>query len=170
MKGIITDVMTYALEIDLGEGRRGFIFGQDLSWSSRAKTTDYKVGDEIEALLLKVQKDEFDDDYVLYNLGLKQMTEDPWLTITNRYSVGQVVTGTVIEVPYPGWTRPYIFVELERGIEGTVHWTQACDWANQPGSEEKIEVRIEEIDTKNKLLRLSEKKALWPPKDLQVAG
>ena len=119
VSGTIKNVTDYGVFVDLG-GIDGLIHVTDLSWGRIGHpSTMFKAGDTVEAVVLK-----FDREKKKISLGLKQKSQDPWLSVAERYAVGSRVSGKVTSLAEYG-----AFVELEHGVEGLVHvsemsWTQ----------------------------------------------
>jgi small subunit ribosomal protein S1 len=119
VSGIVKNVTDYGVFVDLG-GIDGLIHVTDMSWSRIGHpSTLFKAGDTVEAVVLK-----FDREKQKISLGLKQKSQDPWLSVAERYAVGSRVQGKVTSLAEYG-----AFVELEHGVEGLVHvsemsWTQ----------------------------------------------
>ncbi|MFP4657512.1 MAG: S1 RNA-binding domain-containing protein, partial [Desulfonatronovibrionaceae bacterium] len=99
--------------IGIEEGIDGLIHVSDLSWTKKIRHPSemYNVGDMIQAKVLTVDKEN-----EKFTLGIKQLTEDPWLEVPNRYPTGTVVNGRITNITDFG-----LFVEVEEGIEGLVH-------------------------------------------------
>jgi small subunit ribosomal protein S1 len=117
--GRVKNTTDYGVFVDLG-GIDGLIHVTDLSWGRVGHPSElFKPGDPVEAVVLK-----YDRERQKISLGLKQRTQDPWLTVTEKYPVGSRVQGKVTSLADYG-----AFVELEHGVEGLVHvselsWTQ----------------------------------------------
>ena len=119
VSGVVKNITDYGVFIDLG-GIDGLMHVTDMSWARIGHPSElFKVGDAVEAIVLK-----YDREKQKISLGLKQKTQDPWLSVTEKYPVGTRVHGKVTSLADYG-----AFVELERGVEGLVHvsemsWTQ----------------------------------------------
>jgi small subunit ribosomal protein S1 len=117
--GVIKNVTEYGAFVDLG-GIDGLLHITDMSWGRVNHPSEIcKVGDKIDVVVLK-----FDREKQKVSLGIKQKTQDPWLTAVEKYPVGSRVRGKVMSLTDYG-----AFVELEHGVEGLVHvsemsWTQ----------------------------------------------
>jgi small subunit ribosomal protein S1 len=113
IEGKIKNITDFGLFIGIDEGIDGLVHISDISWTKRIKHPSelYKKGDVVQAIVLDIEKDN-----ERFSLGIKQLQEDPWVTVGERYEVGKEITGTVTNVTDFG-----IFVELEEGIEGLVH-------------------------------------------------
>lgn len=119
VSGVVKNITDYGVFIDLG-GIDGLMHVTDMSWARIGHPSElFKVGDAVEAVVLK-----YDREKQKISLGLKQKTQDPWLSVVEKYPVGGRVQGKVTSLADYG-----AFVELERGVEGLVHvsemsWTQ----------------------------------------------
>ncbi len=109
----IKNITEFGLFIGIEEGIDGLIHVSDISWTKKIRHPGdlYKVGDMVQAKVLTVDKDN-----QKFTLGIKQLTEDPWLKVPEKYPSGTVVTGKITNVTEFG-----LFVEVEEGIEGLVH-------------------------------------------------
>jgi small subunit ribosomal protein S1 len=114
MEGVIKNITDYGLFIDLG-GIDGLLHVTDISWGRITRPADnFSKGDKIKVKVLS-----FDREKERVSLGLKQLTNNPWENITEKYPVGSVVEGKVVNLTDYG-----VFVELEPGVEGLVHITE----------------------------------------------
>jgi len=113
IEGKIKNITDFGLFIGIDEGIDGLVHISDISWTKRIKHPSeiYKKGDVVQAIVLDIEKEN-----ERFSLGIKQLQEDPWKTVAERYEVGKEITGTVTNLTDFG-----IFVELEEGIEGLVH-------------------------------------------------
>lgn len=113
IEGKIKNITDFGLFIGIDEGIDGLVHISDMSWIKRIKHPSelYKKGDVIQAIVLDIEKES-----ERFSLGIKQLQEDPWKTVAERYEVGKEITGTITNLTDFG-----IFVELEEGIEGLVH-------------------------------------------------
>lgn len=160
--GAITNITDYGLFIDMG-GMDGLCHITDLSWgrvSHPAKM--YKVGQEVEVKVLKYDKD---NDRV--SLGIKQLREDPWSSVVERYPVNQKTTGKVVSITDYG-----VFVELEEGVEGLIHVSEMT-WSKKPRHPSKmvsvgdaVEVMVLNIEPETKRISLGMKQLQPNPWDL----
>ena len=149
LKGLIKNITDYGVFVDLG-GMDGLIHVTDLSWEKINHPSEkFKIGDEIEVVVTK-----YDKDNNRISLGLKQLTEDPWKNVDNLYKVGSKITSKISNVADYG-----AFVQLEKGVEGLIHNTE-LSWVNKnvhPNNlvkvGEEVEVMILEIDhTKRRIM------------------
>jgi len=113
IEGKIKNITDFGLFIGIDEGIDGLVHISDISWTKRIKHPSeiYKKGDVVQAIVLDIEKES-----ERFSLGIKQLQDDPWKTVAERYEVGKEITGTVTNLTDFG-----IFVELEEGIEGLVH-------------------------------------------------
>jgi small subunit ribosomal protein S1 len=113
IEGKIKNITDFGLFIGIDEGIDGLVHISDISWTKRIKHPSevYKKGDLVQAIVLDIEKDN-----ERFSLGIKQLQDDPWKTVAERYEVGKEITGTITNLTDFG-----IFVELEEGVEGLVH-------------------------------------------------
>ena len=113
IEGKIKNITDFGLFIGIDEGIDGLVHISDISWIKRIKHPSelYKKGDVIQAIVLDIEKES-----ERFSLGIKQLQDDPWKTVADRYEVGKEITGTITNLTDFG-----IFIELEEGIEGLVH-------------------------------------------------
>ncbi|UCF94712.1 MAG: 30S ribosomal protein S1, partial [Desulfobacterales bacterium] len=113
IEGKIKNITDFGLFIGIDEGIDGLVHISDISWTKRIKHPSelYKKGEVVRAIVLDIEKDS-----ERFSLGIKQLQQDPWQTVDERYAVGKEITGTITNLTDFG-----IFVELEEGIEGLVH-------------------------------------------------
>jgi len=162
IKGAITNITDYGLFIDMG-GMDGLCHITDLSWgrvSHPAKL--YKVGEELEVKVLK-----YDREHDRVSLGVKQLRDDPWATVTERYPVNQTTKGKVVSITDYG-----VFVELEEGVEGLIHVSEMT-WSKKPRHPSKmvsvgdeVEIMVLNIETETKRISLGMKQLQPNPWDL----
>jgi small subunit ribosomal protein S1 len=162
IKGAITNITDYGLFIDMG-GMDGLCHITDLSWgrvSHPAKL--YKVGEELEVKVLK-----YDREHDRVSLGVKQLREDPWASVVDRYPVSQPTHGKVVSITDYG-----VFVELEEGVEGLIHVSEMT-WSKKPRHPSKmvsvgdeVEVMVLNIETETKRISLGMKQLQPNPWDL----
>lgn len=160
--GAITNITDYGLFIDMG-GMDGLCHITDLSWgrvSHPAKL--YKVGQELDVKVLKYDKE---NDRV--SLGIKQLREDPWATVTDRYPLSEKAIGKVVSITDYG-----VFVELEEGVEGLIHVSEMT-WSKKPRHPSKmvavgdeIEIMVLNIEPETKRISLGMKQLQANPWDL----
>lgn len=113
IEGKIKNITDFGLFIGIDEGIDGLVHISDISWIKRIKHPSelFKKGDVVQAVVLDIEK-----EHERFSLGIKQLQDDPWKTVAERYEVGKEITGTVTNLTEFG-----VFVELEEGIEGLVH-------------------------------------------------
>jgi small subunit ribosomal protein S1 len=113
IEGRIKNITDFGLFIGIDEDIDGLVHISDISWTQKIKHPSelYKKGDEVQAKVLSIDKEN-----ERFSLGIKQLTQDPWEEIPEKYKVGTKVTGKVTNITDFG-----IFVELEEGIEGLIH-------------------------------------------------
>lgn len=160
--GAITNITDYGLFIDMG-GMDGLCHITDLSWgrvSHPAKL--YKVGQELEVKVLKYDRE---NDRV--SLGIKQLKEDPWATVSERYPVDEKAVGSVVSITDYG-----VFVELEEGVEGLIHVSEMT-WSKKPRHPSKmvavgdeVEIMVLNIEPETKRISLGMKQLQSNPWDL----
>ncbi|MFQ5484001.1 MAG: 30S ribosomal protein S1 [Desulfobacterales bacterium] len=113
IEGKIKNITDFGLFVGIDEGIDGLVHISDISWTKRIKHPSelFKKGDMIQAIVLDIEKSN-----ERFSLGIKQLQEDPWKSIGERYEIGKEFTGTVTNLTDFG-----VFIELEEGIEGLVH-------------------------------------------------
>ncbi len=113
IEGKIKNITDFGLFIGIDEGIDGLVHISDISWTKRIKHPSeiYKKGELVQAIVLDIEKSQ-----ERFSLGIKQLQDNPWTTVAERYIAGKEITGTITNVTDFG-----IFVELEEGIEGLVH-------------------------------------------------
>ncbi|MFW5431932.1 MAG: 30S ribosomal protein S1 [Methylophilaceae bacterium] len=161
VKGIVKNITDYGAFVDLG-GIDGLLHITDLAWRRVKHPSEIlTVGDEVEAKILK-----FDQEKNRVSLGIKQLGDDPWVSLGRRYPVGTRLFGKVSNLTDYG-----AFVEVEPGIEGLVHVSE-MDWTNKnihPGKiaqlGDEVEVMILEIDEDRRRLSLGMKQCKPNPWD-----
>ena len=159
LKGIIKNITDYGIFVDLG-GMDGLIHVTDLSWERVNHPSEkFKVGDEIEVIVTK-----YDKENNRISLGLKQLTEDPWKNVDNEYKVGSIIKSKISNIADYG-----AFVQLERGVEGLIHNSE-LSWVNKsvhPNNivsiGEELEVMILEIDHNKRRISLGRKQCIENP-------
>ncbi|MEK6758883.1 MAG: 30S ribosomal protein S1 [Deltaproteobacteria bacterium] len=160
MDGLIKNITDYGAFIDLG-GIDGLVHLTDLSWGKITHPSQIlKVGDRINVKILKYNKE---DGKI--SLGLKQTTEDPWLSVKETYPVGTKTTGTVVNLTDYG-----AFVEIAPGLEGLVHisemsWTKLKHPSQKVKVGDVVDVLILDIDSSSKRISLGMKQAEANPWD-----
>lgn len=161
VKGIVKNITDYGAFVDLG-GIDGLLHITDLAWRRvRHPSEVVQVGQEIEAKVLK-----FDKEKSRVSLGLKQLGEDPWIGIARRYPKNSRLFGKVTNITDYG-----AFVEVETGIEGLVHVSE-MDWTNKNVDPRKVvqlgdevEVMVLDIDEERRRISLGMKQCKPNPWD-----
>ena len=161
IKGVVKNLTDYGAFLDLG-GIDGLLHITDMAWKRvRHPSEIVEVGDEIEVVVLK-----FDKERTRVSLGLKQLGVDPWTEIARRYPEGSRLSGKVSNITDYG-----CFVEIEDGVEGLVHVSE-MDWTNKnvnPASVvtlgDEVEVVILDIDQERRRISLGMKQCKVNPWD-----
>jgi small subunit ribosomal protein S1 len=159
VEGTVKNLTTYGAFIEIEEGVDGLLHISDMSWTKKITHPNemLKKGDKVKCVVLEVDKDK-----MRLSLGMKQLTEDPWLhSIPDHYIPGQIVKGVVTKITNFG-----VFVELEPGLEGLLHVSEIADHkVEKPESElkigDEIEVKILRVDIQDRKIGLSKKRAEW---------
>ena len=155
VKGRVVVMADYGAFVEIAPGVEGLIHVSEMSWSQHLRSAQefMKVGDEVEAVILTLDREERK-----MSLGIKQLTPDPWENIETKYPVGTKTTAKV-----RNFTNFGVFVEIEEGIDGLIHisdlsWTKKV---KHPGEFTSvgadIEVVVLEIDKENRRLSLGHK-------------
>ena len=164
VKGKVVVIADYGAFIEVAPGVEGLIHVSEMSWSQHLRSAQdfVKVGDEVEAVVLTLDRDERK-----MSLGMKQLTPDPWNMIMEKYAKGTRHTGTV-----RNFTNFGVFVELEEGVDGLVHISD-LSWSKKikHPSEfckvgDKMDVVVLEIDGENRRLSLGHKQLEDNPWDV----
>ena len=164
VKGKVVVMADYGAFIEIAPGVEGLIHVSEMSWSQHLRSAQdfMKVGDEVEAVILTLDREERK-----MSLGIKQLKDDPWEHIEEKYPVGSKHTAKV-----RNFTNFGIFVEIEEGVDGLIHisdlsWTKKVKHPSeftQIGAE--IEVCVLEIDKSNRRLSLGHKQLEENPWDV----
>ncbi|MBN1828148.1 MAG: 30S ribosomal protein S1 [Deltaproteobacteria bacterium] len=159
VEGVVKNITDYGIFIDLG-GIDGLLHITDMSWGRiRHPSDNFSKGDKITVKILS-----FDKETEKVSLGLKQLNDNPWNSITERYPIGSSVEGKVVSFMDYG-----AFVELETGVEGLIHvsemfWTKKI---RHPSSVltvgETVNVMILEVDSQNRRISLGFKQTMPNP-------
>ena len=152
IKGLIRNITDFGIFVGIEEGIDGLVHISDLSWTQKVKHPGelYKKGDEIEAVVLNI-----DEESNKFSLGIKQLENDPWDGIPDKYKAGDHVKGKVTNVTDFG-----IFLEIEEGIEGLIHISEISDEKVESirsfaKVEDILETEIIHIDTRDRKIGLS---------------
>ena len=164
VKGKVVVMADYGAFIEIAPGVEGLIHVSEMSWSQHLRSAQdfMKVGDEVEAVILTLDREERK-----MSLGIKQLKADPWENIEERYPVGSKHTAKV-----RNFTNFGVFVEIEEGVDGLIHisdlsWTKKIKHPSeftQIGA--TIEVQVLEIDKENRRLSLGHKQLEENPWDV----
>jgi len=164
VQGKVVVMTDYGAFIEIAPGVEGLIHVSEMSWSQHLRSAQdfMKVGDEIEAAVLTLDRDERK-----MSLGIKQLKDDPWENIETKYPVGSQHTAKV-----RNFTNFGVFVEIEEGVDGLIHisdlsWTKKIKHPSeftQIGAE--IQVQVLEIDKENRRLSLGHKQLEENPWDV----
>lgn len=156
IEGRIRNLTDYGAFIELGEGIDGLIHVSDMSWSGRVghPSEIVKKGEKVEAVVLEV-----DPENKKISLGMKQLTSDPWLTVSEKYKPEQLVKGKVTKLTNFG-----VFVELEKGIEGLVHISELSNLPVSKPEEvvslgQEVTTKVIRVSPEERRIRLSLKEA-----------
>ena len=159
VEGVIKNITDYGVFIDLG-GIDGLLHVTDISWGRISKPSEnFNKGDKITIKVLS-----FDSEKERVSLGLKQLTDNPWEKISEKYPIGAIVKGKVVNLTDYG-----VFVELESGVEGLVHisemyWTREIKHPSKVlNVGETIEVMVLEVNPQTKRVSLSLKQTTPNP-------
>ena len=163
VKGKVVVLADYGAFIEVAEGVEGLIHVSEMSWSTHLRSAQdfVKVGDVVDAVILTLDRDDRK-----MSLGIKQMTQDPWTGITEKYPVGSRHTGIV-----RNFTNFGIFVELEEGIDGLVYisdlsWTKKIKHPSEfVNVGDNLDVVVLELDVEARKLSLGHKQTLDNPWD-----
>jgi small subunit ribosomal protein S1 len=159
LQGIVKNITDYGAFVDLG-GVDGLLHVTDISWKRINHPSEaLEMGESVQVKVIK-----FNDETQRISLGIKQLTEDPWLKVIDRFPVGSKMNGVVTNITDYG-----SFVELEDGIEGLVHVSE-MSWTKKnvhPGkivsTSEKVEVIVLEIDVSKRRISLGIKQCIENP-------
>ena len=155
VKGKVVVMADYGAFVEIAPGVEGLIHVSEMSWSQHLRSAQdfMKVGDEVEAVILTLDRDERK-----MSLGIKQLKNDPWENIETKYPIGSKHTAKV-----RNFTNFGVFVEIEEGVDGLIHisdlsWTKKIKHPSeftQVGAD--IDVQVLEIDKDNRRLSLGHK-------------
>ncbi len=163
IKGKVVVLADYGAFAEVFPGVEGLIHVSEMSWSTHLRSAQdfVKVGDELEVVILTLNKEERK-----MSLGIKQLTEDPWLKIAEKYPMGSRHTGSV-----RNFTNFGVFVELEEGVDGLVYisdlsWTKKIKHPAEFCSVgDKMDVEVLELDVEARRLSLGHKQLTENPWD-----
>jgi small subunit ribosomal protein S1 len=164
IKGEVRNLTPYGAFIELEDGIDGMVHVSDLSWTRKINhpSETLKKGDEIEAVVLEIDK-----DTQRISLGVKQLETDPWDEIGNRFTVGDLVKGTVAKIAAFG-----AFVQLEDDVDGLVHISQLSEEHVGKVKEvvnigDEVEARVIKVDKAERRIGLSIKAASYTDEQLK---
>lgn len=163
VKGKVVVIADYGAFIEVAEGVEGLIHVSEMSWSTHLRSAQdfMKIGDEVEAVILTLDREERK-----MSLGIKQLTQDPWTDITAKYPVGSRHKGIV-----RNFTNFGIFVELEEGIDGLIYisdlsWTKKIKHPSEfVNVGDTLDVVVLELDVDGRKLSLGHKQTTENPWD-----
>ena len=164
VKGKVVVMADYGAFVEIAPGIEGLIHVSEMSWSQHLRSAQefLKVGDEVEAVILTLDREERK-----MSLGMKQLKPDPWENIDEKYAVGSQHTAIV-----KNFTNFGIFVEIEEGVDGLIHisdlsWTKKIKHPQEFTSlGAEIEVKVLEVDKENRRLSLGHKQLEENPWDV----
>ncbi len=164
VKGKVSVLADYGAFVEVVDGVEGLVHVSEMSWSTHLRSAQdfVKVGDEVEAVVLTLDREERK-----MSLGIKQLSSDPWTDITKKYPVGSKHSGIV-----RNFTNFGIFVELEEGIDGLVYisdlsWTVKVKHPSELfAAGDKIDVLVLELDSEARKLSLGHKQTMDNPWDV----
>ncbi len=157
--GAIRNLANYGAFVEIEPGIDGLLHISDMSWTKKVTHPNelYSKNDEVQCVVLEVDRDK-----QRISLGIKQLTEDPWLdAIPSAYQPGMVVKGKVTKITNFG-----VFVELEDDLEGLLHISELADHKIENPQDvvaidEELEVKILRVDIDDRKIGLSLKRAQW---------
>ncbi len=165
VEGKVRNIANYGAFVEIEEGIDGLLHVSDLSWTKKIghPSEVLKKGENVQAVVLNV-----DQEKQRIALGLKQMSEDPWVSaIPNAYRPGQVVKGQVTKIANFG-----VFVELAPGLEGLLHISEISDHKVEKPEDvlkvgQDLDVKILRVDSDERKIGLSLKRAQWQQEEIQ---
>lgn len=164
VKGKVVVMADYGAFVEIAPGVEGLIHVSEMSWSQHLRSAQdfMKVGDEVEAVILTLDR----EDHKM-SLGIKQLTPDPWENIEQKYAVGSNHKARV-----RNFTNFGVFVEIEEGVDGLIHisdlsWTKKIKHPSEfTQIDAMIDVQVLEIDKENRRLSLGHKQLEENPWDV----
>jgi small subunit ribosomal protein S1 len=152
VKGKVKSITDFGIFVEIESGIDGLVHISDLSWTKKVKHPSelYRKGDEVEAVVLGI-----DIENERVSLGIKQLGDDPWNSIAQRYPINTKITGKVTSIADFG-----VFVEIEDGIEGLIHVSQlSSERVDKPSSlfkvGDQVEALVVQLDPKERRIGLS---------------
>ncbi len=156
IRGQVKNVTDFGIFVGVEEGIDGLVHISDMSWTRHIKQPAdvFKKGDEVEAVVLNI-----DVENERFSLGIKQLSPDPWSTLTERFPIGSRLGGKVTKTTDFG-----AFVEIEPGIEGLVHISELREERVEKPSDvvkegDEVAVKVIDIDPNERKVSLSMKQA-----------
>jgi small subunit ribosomal protein S1 len=156
VRGTVRNITDFGVFIGIEDGIDGLVHVSDMSWGQRVRhpSERFEKGDEVEARVLNV-----DVENERFSLGIKQLHDDPWKSVSGRYFLGQVINGKIVHKVDFG-----VFVEVEDGVEGLIHFSELAnhdgDWQANYAEGAPIAAEIINIDVGDRKVSLSEKSAI----------
>jgi small subunit ribosomal protein S1 len=152
VKGKVKSITDFGIFVEIESGIDGLVHISDLSWTKKVKHPSelYHKGDEVEAVVLGI-----DVENERVSLGIKQLSDDPWNSIAQRYPINTKINGKVTSIADFG-----VFVEIEDGIEGLIHVSQlSSERVDKPSSlfkvGDQVEALVVQLDPKERRIGLS---------------
>ena len=163
VKGKVSVLADYGAFVEIVDGVEGLVHVSEMSWSTHLRSAQdfVKVGDEVEVIILSLDREERK-----MSLGIKQLSSDPWTDITNKYPIDSKHKGKI-----RNFTNFGVFVELEEGIDGLIYisdlsWTKKIKHPSELFSiGDKIDVIVLELDVDERKLSLGHKQTKKNPWD-----
>ena len=161
VKGKVTVIADYGAFVEVAPGVEGLVHVSEMSWSTHLRSAQdfVKVGDEVETVILNLDREERK-----MSLGIKQLSQDPWTDITIKYPLGSKHTGVV-----RNYTNFGVFVELEEGIDGLIYisdlsWTKKVKHPSEVVTVgQELDVIVLELDVDGRKLSLGHKQTTDNP-------
>jgi small subunit ribosomal protein S1 len=167
LEGVIKNITDFGMFIGIEDGIDGLIHVSDISWTKKIRHPNelYQVGDTVQAKVLTV-----DQENEKFTLGVKQLHEDPWSYVPDKYPAGAVVTGVITNITDFG-----LFVEVQEGIEGLVHVSEISSKKIKNPAElykegASIEAKVIHVSAEERRLGLSIKQLLEEGAEGKKAG
>jgi len=154
IEGTVSRIVNFGIFVDLGD-IDGLIHNSEISWSkNRRPTAQFKVGEAIKAVILKIDKEN-----LKVSLSIRELLGNPWKDIEERYPVNSIIKGKVVRLVKFG-----AFVELENGIDGLIHISQISHKRINKAEDvlslnQDVQIKVLEINTESKRISLSKKQA-----------
>ena len=156
IRGKVRNLTDFGAFVEIEEGIDGLIHVSDLSWAKRAMNPSdiLKEGDEVEAVVLSI-----DPEKQRVSLGLKQIEPDPWVLVPEKYAIGSVVRGRIVNITNFG-----AFAKLEEGVEGLIHISELDEKHVDNPSEvvsigDELDLKVISLDPEERRIGLSLKEA-----------